>query len=960
MKDSRRDFLKKAALGSGVLATGGWNTVAGNSTALKPDENQNIPKGNIPVNKARANSYTTYLQDNKTKWLADKTCDFKQAEWIGLPGNAEKKHPYFLARKEFEIESQPSGAYIHVSADLFYKLYINGQFIDFGPTRDTQIIMTYRVFEISRMLQTGANVIAIEVYQNRYPVHIHRHLQGSGHKNMGKHESPAADRMACICQLDLTDNSGEILYSIGTGKDWKVMAGEAWNPRGLRSSFFSQAEVYDCQKEPEGWKLAGFDDSSWQPPGPDPVLESYKHIKKGKRPHTRLENCTVPPVQRDLLLPALVHATGEVSQLENVLNIDIGTKMTSERLEEIQEGQTHGLKNITRENGYPVIIQNGYPYYDRENFYRQLDEGDDLPVVRDVSIILDFGELMNGHFLLDIETDEKDAPDFLPQDPMFTLWSEGKDRKGMVDIAWAQELVNGRVIPRLYPSDPHPEGSGFDHSHALRFMMKKGRQTWENFHYHQFRYVQITFRNLTGPVKLHRFGAIRTTAPFEVKGLFKSSDPVLNWAWEASHRTIQLCTHDNCMDNIVRERGLYQGDTGLGFITTIFSTCGNEPFSRNFIRMFCEQPEDNRFLRMDVGIYVSEKETKPDILMIPLWMAWGMCQYIGYTDDDDFTRKIIYPALEALANYYISILNGNGMIEDPTGWQFIDWADCDNRSGEVAPQSLLLAAFLTELSNICNFLDKPKKANYYLEKVNKIKDYVYNHFWNEEAGLYVDSLKDGKQRTSLFSEHANSYALINGLGKNKRGDRIVKNLFHYDKRLVQAEIASTKFVLKGLFKAGYDKVALELMQKRLNRLYRRGIDTFPEEWSYRSSVRESRWIARWRSLAQSAACVPAYILSSEVIGIKPVDFGCKKVNIQPKMELLEWAEGRCPTPHGDIKVNWKKREGKTSLNVEIPKGTEAIMMLPPNMKYRGEITGELNGNLVEYKIKGGKHGFDEE
>jgi len=97
-----------------------------------------------------------------------------------------------------------------------------------------------------------------------------------------------------------------------------------------------------------------------------------------------------------------------------------------------------------------------------------------------------------------------------------------------------------------------------------------------------------------------------------------------------------------------------------------------------------------------------------------------------------------------------------------------------------------------------------------------------------------------------------------------------------------------------------------------------------------------------------------------VIGIKPVDFGCKKVNIQPKMELLEWAEGRCPTPHGDIKVNWKKREGKTSLNVEIPKGTEAIMMLPPNMKYRGEITGELNGNLVEYKIKGGKHGFDEE
>ncbi len=954
MKNSRRDFIKKASIGSAFVA-GGFKLEESNGQTETEHQNVNTAaKPNLRLNTIKGENYTKHLQNNKVKWLPSSSCNWEKGRWISLKNNVKDPHPYFLARKEFELEETQSKAVVHISADLFYRLWVNGQFVDWGPPRDTQIVMAYRSFDISELLHPGVNVIAAEVYQNRYPVMIHRHLSGESY--WGKNQVPAADQMALICQLDLKERS-----FFGSDKTWKVLPGEAWSPRAVRSSFFSQAEVYDAKNEPEGWKLAGFDDGNWQKPGDDPTPENFAKYSENKRPHTKLEASFVPPVNRNMILPAGIIALGEVSDLGRVLSRDIAQKMGYEHIQPMRDGKVGNADFLLRETGTPVIVENGHVFYDRQEYYRFLDERNDEPEIRDVTILLDFGEMINGHFLLELEPADAPKLDFMPGQQMFNS-SAATINYGSVDFAWAQELVAGQVEPRVYATDPGSEGSGFDLGYAGRYIMKKGRQVWESFHYQQFRYVQLTFRDLNGPLKLHRFAAIRTQVPLPETGSFSCSDPLINWTWEATARSIPLCMHDNSMDNLIRERGLYTGECGLSYTASGLPLFGDNPFLKNFYRLFTEQLEDRRYLRMLLDVYQPVKENMPDILFHPVQTAYAMCGYFYHCTDEAFIHERIYPLLSSLSEYLFSMLNENNVFEDPPTWQYLDWADLDNNRGEVAPQSLYFAMLLFEIAKISSFLGKNQDAEKFTAKAEKIREYIYARFWNDEKGLYVDSRSDGKQNTFVFSEHTNCLALLNGLGKNGRDKSIVENLFRYDKKLVQSEVSFMLFVLKALFRNGYEVKALQLIRERYNRLYRRGYQTLPEEWSHRMSVRQSQWISRWRSVVQDAACVPAAIIFSEILGINPLAPQFRKIEIKPLVLLLEHASGVIPTPQGKVSVNWEKRDGEIYVSVGIPGDIEASILLPAGAEpisgtkiTQADNGGKINKDMALFNAGEGQH-----
>lgn len=53
-----------------------------------------------------------------------------RGKWIWLPGvsNQERNH-MMLARKTFALSSKPDKAYLYITADSHYKLWINGVFV---------------------------------------------------------------------------------------------------------------------------------------------------------------------------------------------------------------------------------------------------------------------------------------------------------------------------------------------------------------------------------------------------------------------------------------------------------------------------------------------------------------------------------------------------------------------------------------------------------------------------------------------------------------------------------------------------------------------------------------------------------------------------------------------------------------------------------------------------------------
>ena len=73
---------------------------------------------------------------------------------------------FMLARKEFYLDNSPKNPVeINITADTRYKLYINGEYVCYGPARGYLESYPVDTIDISKFLCKGKNVIAAIVHQ---------------------------------------------------------------------------------------------------------------------------------------------------------------------------------------------------------------------------------------------------------------------------------------------------------------------------------------------------------------------------------------------------------------------------------------------------------------------------------------------------------------------------------------------------------------------------------------------------------------------------------------------------------------------------------------------------------------------------------------------------------------------------------------------------------------------------
>ena len=70
---------------------------------------------------------------------------------------------HVLFRKSFELQCFGS-AVIYISADDYFKLYINGNFVNQGPAPSYHNNYNYNQIDVSKFLRSGKNVIAVHTY----------------------------------------------------------------------------------------------------------------------------------------------------------------------------------------------------------------------------------------------------------------------------------------------------------------------------------------------------------------------------------------------------------------------------------------------------------------------------------------------------------------------------------------------------------------------------------------------------------------------------------------------------------------------------------------------------------------------------------------------------------------------------------------------------------------------------
>lgn len=184
------------------------------------------------------------------KWITDelfynvepRNVFHRQLEPIEL-----KEDPFInshvLFRKSFDLQCFDS-AVIYVSADDYYKLYINGDFVNQGPAPSYHNNYNYNQIDVSKFLRSGKNVIAVHTY---YQGLINRVWQ-SGDFRHG-------------LIMDLVVDGNTLVKSDQTFLTMRHNGFTAIGASVMKTQFF---ERYDARSKEEGFYLCDYDDSYWK------------------------------------------------------------------------------------------------------------------------------------------------------------------------------------------------------------------------------------------------------------------------------------------------------------------------------------------------------------------------------------------------------------------------------------------------------------------------------------------------------------------------------------------------------------------------------------------------------------------------------------------------------------------------------------------------------------------------
>jgi len=287
------------------------------------------------------------------------------ARWIWA--DEEHQNTYCYLRRTFEVADVAMKAALQISADTSYVLWVNGRYVGRGPgpyVRETRPVDTY---EVTDLLQPGANVIC--VLGHWWGVTSHSRPKGSP---------------GVLAELSWEDADGEA-HSVGTDEQWRARLSKAWArdvPR--RSGAVAWTEYYDARREPQGWLGVEFDDAEWGDAEVKSVPE--RHLFPRRRP--LLAEWRVDPVA----------VTGawwtDVASPEPDGDPELTAYLDEEPLEAVDDALRERLEAGLVGEG-PLTLE-------------------DLPTDRGLAVTLDLGREIVGHLDLDIEAPEGTRIDLAP------------------------------------------------------------------------------------------------------------------------------------------------------------------------------------------------------------------------------------------------------------------------------------------------------------------------------------------------------------------------------------------------------------------------------------------------------------------------------------------------------------------------------------------------------------------
>jgi alpha-L-rhamnosidase len=171
---------------------------------------------------------------------------YKQQHPPSLPEHrSDLKNLHTLFRKTFSLTARNiRSAFLDISADDYYKLYINKQSIGQGPAPSYHFHYYYNRYDVSEFLTPGKNVLAVHVY---YQGLINR-VWNSGDYRQG-----------LIAELFINNE-----LCIATDASWKYLPAQEFTGTETTGYDTQYLEHIDNRLKQTGWQNVEYDDSCWK------------------------------------------------------------------------------------------------------------------------------------------------------------------------------------------------------------------------------------------------------------------------------------------------------------------------------------------------------------------------------------------------------------------------------------------------------------------------------------------------------------------------------------------------------------------------------------------------------------------------------------------------------------------------------------------------------------------------
>jgi hypothetical protein len=453
-----------------------------------------------------------------------------------------------------------------------------------------------------------------------------------------------------------------------------------------------------------------------------------------------------------------------------------------------------------------------------------------------------------------------------------------------------------------------------NYRNSMRYICKVGRNVFTSLKRRSQRYLFLTLRNQTQPVRIHRIGVIESTYPVQPVGRFACSDERLDKIWEISARTLKLCMEDTFTDCPLYEQALWVGDARNEALFA-YTAFGAEDIARRSLRLAGRSTEKYPFVPSHVP---STWEN-----LLPAWsFLWGIAvwDYYEFTGDDDFLRESwpwVIKNLEGTARYR----DKRGLFSGPF-WNMFDWSGIDQGPNTVLHNSMLAVGAIDAALKCAGVLGKD--TTWLREYRNGLVSAV-NGLWDKKKNAYPDSVYNDGKISPKTSMHTSFLALNYDLVPAEHRAAAINNILQPPNGVTRVGAPfAMLYLYEALEKLGYqDRIVQSIYESYLPMLDQ-GATTVWEQFPS-GTFGPKGFPTRSHCHAWSSA--PVYFLNRIVLGIIPTEVAARTVTISPRPNGLRWAKGASATTKGPVEVEWTIKEDLLTIRAKAPRGVK-LQFLP--------------------------------